>query len=313
MKSTVPVGTCKKVFAQLDRSDVSYVACPEFLREGSSINDFFNADRVIIGTESDSAFAVMNEILSPTTSRIFRTDPISAEMIKYVSNSFLAVKLSFVNSIAGLSGRLGANPEAVLTGAGMDPRIGSQFLMPGPGWGGSCFPKDTAALLHTAREIGDELKIVKSAIEANSDHILRIARKIHELSVVRGSSCSVAVLGLTFKAGTDDLRESPSIRVCKHLLDHGVEVRAYDPMVSSDRSALLPRGLERYDDIFGAVSGTSLIAVLTEWPEFIGIDPEALRIHMSNHTIFDSRNIMNAARWRQAGFEYIGLSQLTQT
>lgn len=307
MKSTVPVGTCKKVFAQLDRSDVSYVACPEFLREGSSINDFFNADRVIIGTESDSAFAVMNEIFSPTTSRIFRTDPISAEMIKYVSNSFLAVKLSFVNSVAVLSERLGADSEAVLEGVGMDTRIGSQFLKPGPGWGGSCFPKDTAALLYVAKEVGDELEVVRSAVEFNSKHIQRIAQRIVEMTKGAGSTRQVTVLGLTFKAGTDDLRESPSIRICEHLLKRGLKVHAYDPLVKAIRKVQLPNGLVTFDHVDGAIFGSSMVVVLTEWPEFSKLDPELVGKQMEHRAIFDARNVMDIERWQESGFEIVGL------
>ncbi|MCP4223370.1 MAG: UDP-glucose/GDP-mannose dehydrogenase family protein, partial [Actinomycetia bacterium] len=312
-KSTVPVGSTRVVSRVLGRSDVSVVSNPEFLREGTAVADFLQPDRVVIGSLDTEAAIRVAALYSRIAAPIMVTDPVSAETIKYASNAFLASKLSFVNAIATLCEAVGADVNDVVLGMGYDSRIGREFLRPGPGWGGSCFPKDTLALGSIAREAGYDFRFLDEVMRVNDDQFDRTAQKV--LDAVNGDAAAthVAALGLTFKAGTDDLRQSPAVEVLSRVIEAGVKVKAYDPavMVHDNRfAATYPDiDIELVPDPYAAAEGASVLAILTEWDEFTELDFDKLAEIMAAKSIVDARNLLEPQIPRRRGFEYRGIGR----
>jgi UDPglucose 6-dehydrogenase len=306
-KSTLPVGSVKVVENCIQRKDVSVVSNPEFLREGSAVQDFLRPDRVVIGSDDKLAAERVSQLYEPICKNILITDPASAETIKYAANAFLAARLSFVNALASVCEVLGANINDVVDGLGSDSRIGTQFLQPGPGWGGSCFPKDTKALLKIAQDNGYDFELLAGVISANESQFDRIAMKIVADAKSASSKPVVTIWGLTFKAGTDDLRESPSLKIISRLIESGVSIRAYDPTQIGVSNAI--SRVKNFDSSISACAGAHVLAVFTEWNEFAEIDPREVAAQMSNLSVFDGRNMLDKNLWRSAGFIYKGVGQ----
>ncbi len=312
-KSTVPVGSTRVVSRVLGRSDVSVVSNPEFLREGTAVADFLHPDRVVIGSLDTEAAIRVASLYSRIAAPIMVTDPVSAETIKYASNAFLASKLSFVNAIATLCEAVGADVNDVVLGMGYDSRIGREFLRPGPGWGGSCFPKDTLALGSIARDAGYDFRFLDEVMRVNDDQFDRTAQKV--LDAVNGNAADthVAALGLTFKADTDDLRQSPAIEVLSRVVGAGVKVKAYDPAVSvhdNRFAATCPElDIELVSDPYAAAEGASVLVILTEWDEFTELDFDKLAEIMAAKSIVDARNLLEPQIPRRRGFEYRGIGR----
>ena len=306
-KSTLPVGSVKVVENCIQRKDVSVVSNPEFLREGSAVQDFLRPDRVVIGSDDKLAAERVSQLYEPICKNILITDPASAETIKYAANAFLAARLSFVNALASVCEVLGANINDVVDGLGSDSRIGTQFLQPGPGWGGSCFPKDTKALLKIAQDNGYDFELLAGVISANESQFDRIAMRIVADAKSASSQPVVTIWGLTFKAGTDDLRESPSLKIISRLVKSGVSIRAYDPTQVGVNNAIAQ--VKNFDSSISACAGAHVLAVFTEWNEFAEIDPREVAAQMSNLAVFDGRNMLDKNLWRSAGFIYRGIGQ----
>jgi UDPglucose 6-dehydrogenase len=315
-KSTVPVGSFHVVGEALGRDDVHVVSNPEFLREGSAVRDFLNPDRIVIGADDDDAARRLASIYAPLNAEVIFTDPRSAELIKYAANGFLAMKISFVNSVAALCEHVGADVRSVVEGIGSDRRIGRAFLQPGPGWGGSCFPKDSRALVATAAQHGYDFSLMRGVIDINEQQYQRMVHKVvaavgREVGQ-RLDSVVVGVLGLTFKAGTDDLRESPSLRVIEALRDLGAVVTAYDPTTTgllTHTQATRVGGIELRSSALDVARGADVLVVLTEWPEFGELDADKVAHLMSGSTVVDCRNMLDAARLRRAGLTYVGVGR----
>ena len=307
-KSTVPVGSTRVVELALHRDDVRVVSNPEFLREGSAVHDFLNPDRIVIGAEDQAAAGRVAALFSALKAPVIVTDPASAETIKYASNAFLATKVSFVNAIANVCEVVGADVREVVLGMGYDKRIGFEFLKPGPGWGGSCFPKDSRALVHIAEEAGYDFGLLRGVIDVNDAQFERVADKVER--IVGGSlqGCRVAVWGLTFKARTDDLRDSPSLAVIERLLARGASVRAYDPAVKSLPQGG-PDGVEVCADPYAACEGAAALVVLTEWDDFRWLDFDKVAAALSAPRVVDGRNLLDPAKLRRRGFEYLGVGR----
>ena len=306
-KSTVPVGSTHFVEQALGRSDVHVVSNPEFLREGSAVNDFLHPDRVVVGCDDQAAAIRVASLYLGVPAPFMVTDPASAETIKYASNAFLATKLSFVNAIAALCEAVGADVEDVVLGMGYDKRIGHEFLRPGPGWGGSCFPKDSRALLYVANQAGYPFELLEGVIAVNEEQLDRIAGKVLAAIAADPAPATVAVWGLTFKANTDDLRESPALQVIRRLLDHGVRVKAYDPTVSGPLAGY--DGLEISADPYSACTGSTALAVLTEWDEFRWLDFEKVADEMMSPRVVDGRNLLDRKALERRGFTYEGVGR----
>ncbi len=306
-KSTVPVGSTRFVERALGRSDVHVVSNPEFLREGSAVNDFFHPDRVVIGSDDQGAAIRVASLYIGVPAPLMVTDPASAETIKYASNAFLATKLSFVNAIAALCEGVGADVDDVVLGMGYDKRIGSEFLRPGPGWGGSCFPKDSRALLYIANESGYPFDLLEGVIAVNEEQFERVTEKI--LALIDGpvEGRIVAALGLTFKANTDDLRDSPSLQIIERLLARGVKVQAYDPTVQSAPPGF--EAIEIHSDAYGACEGADVLAVLTEWDEFKWLDLDKVADAMAHRKIVDARNLLDRTALVRRGFTHEGIGR----
>jgi UDPglucose 6-dehydrogenase len=315
-KSTVPVGTGQWL-RQLLRSqasegvDFDIVSNPEFLREGSAVDDFMRPDRVVIGTHSERAAAIMREIYRPLyliETPLVITDVETAEMIKYAANAFLAVKIGFINEIANLCERVGADVHVVAKGMGLDKRIGPKFLHPGPGYGGSCFPKDTRALAALGSKHGAPQRIVSAAIDVNQTQRQFLFEKIAALiDGVRGRK--VAVFGLAFKPNTDDVRESPALYICRALAEAGAHVRACDPVAcdaAAGQLADLGPAVTYFPHAYAAAEGADCAVIMTEWNEFRGLDLARLRELMKTPVIVDARNALDATQTRAAGFTYAG-------
>ena len=315
-KSTVPVGTGDWLHAYLgERVDPTVefdvVSNPEFLREGSAVNDFMRPDRVVIGTRSERAAAIMRELYRPLyliETPLVVTDVETSEMIKYAANAFLAVKIGFINEIANLCERVGADVHVVAKGMGLDKRIGSKFLHPGPGYGGSCFPKDTRALAVLGEQHDAPQRIVTAAVEVNARQQRHLVTKIeHVLGGIRGRR--IAVLGLAFKPNTDDVRESPAVFVCRALAAGGAHVKAFDPVAASAAARQLDdvsHMVTLSDDLYDAATGADAVVIMTEWNEFRGLDLDRLRGLMKSAVIIDARNVLDPAQTRAAGFTYAG-------
>ncbi|MGH9278605.1 MAG: UDP-glucose dehydrogenase family protein [Acidimicrobiales bacterium] len=303
-KSTVPVGSTCVVEEHLQRDDVAVVSNPEFLREGTAVHDFLHPDRIVIGTENQLAAARVGELYRGIQAPVIVTDPASAEMIKYASNAFLAAKVSFVNAVANVCDGVGADVRDVLLGMGYDRRIGFEFLKPGPGYGGSCFPKDVSALIRIAGDAGYEFGLLRGVVAVNEDQFNLITRKVEQMAGGSLDGVAVAVWGLTFKARTDDLRQSPALEVIGRLRDRGARVRAYDPAVSRPMD-----GIEVAPDAYAACEGAAVLAVLTEWEEFRRLDFTKVASLLAAPRIVDGRNLLDPVAVRRLGFEYTGVGR----
>lgn len=306
-KSTVPVGTADSVRSRMGRDDVSVVSNPEFLRQGTAVNDFLHPSRVVIGGDSREAVERVASLYSGVDAPILRMNTASAEALKYAANAFLATKLTFINAMADICEAVGADIFEVATGIGLDPRIGKDMLNAGPGWGGSCFPKDTRALVSIAAEGGYDFALLRGVIETNDQHYARIAEKV--ISECGGSvtGLTVAAWGLTFKAGTDDLRDSPAIKILTMLRDAGAVIRAYDPTARTQYAAF--PWIHVVQSPVEACEGADALAVLTEWPEFASVSPGAVAEALKTRRVVDGRNVLDRDAWRSAGFDYRGVGR----
>ncbi|MBV8985763.1 MAG: UDP-glucose/GDP-mannose dehydrogenase family protein [Acidimicrobiia bacterium] len=297
-KSTVPVGSTRVVEQALGRDDVTVASNPEFLREGSAVHDFLHPDRIVIGCEDQATAGRVAALFEGIQAPVIVTDPASAETIKYASNAFLATKVSFVNAIANVCEAVGADVREVVLGMGYDRRIGFEFLKPGPGWGGSCFPKDTRALIRIAEDAGYDFDLLKGVVAVNDEQFDRVVAKVERM--VGGLDDKlVAAWGLTFKARTDDLRGSPATEVLHRLQERGARVRAYDPAITENVD-----GIEVAADPYAACEGASVLLVLTEWDEFRWLDFEKVGGLMAERNLVDGRNLLDPAAVRRRGFTY---------
>ena len=308
-KSTVPVGTNRKVAdavrAANPNLDFDVASNPEFLREGAAIDDFMRPDRVVVGVENDRAAKIMADIYRPLFLRDFpivTTDLESAEMIKYAANAFLATKITFINEIAALCEKTGADVREVAKGMGLDGRIGNKFLHAGPGYGGSCFPKDTSALARIGQEFASPMTITEAVIKVNDDVKRRMIEKLRDLCDGSFNNKKIAVLGVTFKPNTDDMRDAPSLTIVPALVGGGAEVRAVDPQGRREGQDLLPHVIWE-TDAYDAAEGADLVVILTEWNEFRALDLERVAKAMRTRRMADLRNIYNADDAAAAGFE----------
>lgn len=303
IKSTVPVGSSRVVERAIGRQDVSVVSNPEFLREGHAVYDCLNPDRLVVGAVDESmairVFALYAGIVAP----LVVTDPATAELTKYAANAFLATKLSFVNAIAVICDEVGADIDDLVLGLGYDKRIGAEFLRPGPGWGGSCLPKDTRALAAAAADAGYDFTLLSEVIAVNERQIARVVEKLTEALSRPLSGSTIAVWGLTFKAGTGDLRESPALAVAMVLEAAGVTLRGFDPTVDS---ATVIGAMTIEDDPVSAARGAHAVLLMTEWDEFRWIDAAELAEAMKGDLVVDTRNILRRGSITQAGLRYVG-------
>jgi UDPglucose 6-dehydrogenase len=312
-KSTVPVGTGRKVEEILRRTnpaaEFDVASNPEFLREGSAIEDFRRPDRVVVGAESERAKAVMKEVYRPlylNETPILFTSRETSELIKYAANAFLATKITFINEMADICEKVGADVQDVARGMGLDGRIGGKFLHAGPGFGGSCFPKDTLALLKTSQQVGTPTRIVDAVVQVNEARKANMAEKIvAALGEVNGKC--VAVLGLTFKPNTDDMRDAPSLSIIPGLQEKGATIRAYDPEGMQEARKLLH--VEFCKSAYEALRGADAVAILTEWNEFRALDLKRARTLMKTPVMIDLRNIYRPAQMAEAGFRYISVGR----
>ena len=310
-KSTVPVGTAREVARVVRKAnpeaDFDVASNPEFLREGSAIGDFMRPDRVVLGVESARAERLLRELYRPLNlieAPILVTGLESAELIKYASNAFLATKISFINEMSQLCEKTGADVNAVAKGMGMDRRIGGKFLHAGPGYGGSCFPKDTLALNRMAQEHGVSSRIVEAVVEVNASQKARMVSKIR--AALGGSEADrvIAVLGLTFKPETDDMRDAPALAILPALADRGALIRAHDPQGQPEARALLPESIHYAHSIEEAVSGADAVVLMTEWNQYRGLDLADLRSRMRGSVFIDLRNVYERGLMERAGFRY---------
>lgn len=306
-KSTVPVGTAREVARRLNRPDVSVVSNPEFLRQGTAVQDFLHPTRVVVGADDEKALEIVASLYEGIDAPILRMRTASAEALKYAANAFLATKLTFINAMADICEAVGADIFDVATGIGMDPRIGRDMLNAGPGWGGSCFPKDTRALVNIAARGGYDFALLRGVIETNDQHYARIADKVIAQCGGSVQGLKVAAWGLTFKAGTDDLRDSPAIKILTMLRDAGATIHAYDPTATHGYAAY--PWIEIARDAVSACSGADALAVLTEWPEFSTVEPGAIAGVMSHNRVVDGRNVLDRDTWKAAGFDYVGVGR----
>lgn len=316
-KSTVPVGTGEKIREIIsseirrgeknlkEQVDFDIVSNPEFLREGAAIEDFMRPNRIVIGTKSQHAVAIMKDLYKPLyliETPFVITNVETAELIKYASNSFLAAKISFINEMANLCEKVGADVHMVAKGMGLDRRIGSKFLHTGPGFGGSCFPKDIKALLSLAEKHGVEVNVVKAAIKTNERQREIAAEKIkRELKELKNKK--IAMLGLSFKPNTDDMREAPSVFIIQKLLEEGAKINAYDPVAMKNAKEILP-GVKYCKDIYDTAKGADALVIVTEWNQFRNLDLERIRKILKQPYFFDLRNIYEPAKMKKLGFKY---------
>ena len=303
LKSTVPVGSVARFQAHLDTFErgATVISNPEFLREGSAVGDFLHPDRIVIGTRDQQAAEVMLELYQALQAPVVVTDPPSSEMIKYASNAYLATRITFANAIANLCESVGADVKDVLLGMGYDRRVGFHFLNPGPGYGGSCFPKDTRALVAIADQAGYDFSLLRGVIEVNELQRHRVVDKVRAAVDLDGAT--VGLWGLAFKAGTDDIRESPAVFLADELLAAGATVQAYDP------EAAHVDGVVRVDDAVQAAKDADVLLIATEWPEFQSVDLRAVREAMKSPTIIDARNMLDPDAVRHLGMKYEGIGR----
>jgi len=311
MKSTVPVGTAQRVTEVIEANTdhpFDYVSNPEFMKEGAAIEDFTRPDRVVIGTNTPAAGEIMREVYAPfmrRDERIFIMDPASAELTKYAANAMLATKISFINEIAGLCDRVGADIEAVRRGVGSDSRIGAAFLYAGVGYGGSCFPKDVSALIATGRALDQPLTLCEAVNNVNQRHRRVFARRVIDHFGERCNATTVAVWGLAFKAKTDDVRESPALTGVAQFLEVGMKVRAHDPEAMANARKELGEAVTMCDDGYAALQGADALVIFTDWPEFRRPDFDRMASLLSNKTIFDGRNLYEPSLMAKRGFHYV--------
>ncbi len=308
-KSTVPVGSARVVEDALGRDDVAVVSNPEFLREGSAVHDFLNPDRIVIGADDPAAAARVASLFADITAPVIVTDPASAETIKYACNAFLATKISFVNAVANVCEAVGADVRDVLLGMGYDRRIGFEFLKPGPGWGGSCLPKDTSALIRTAEDAGYDFGLLRGVQTVNEEQLQRVTAKVVRMAGGSVDGVAVAAWGLTFKARTNDLRSSPALDVLGRLRHQGAQVRAHDPAVGTATTHPSLDGLELCADPYASCEGAAVLVVLTEWDEFRRLDFTKVAAQMASPRIVDARNLLDPAALRRLGFVYDGIGR----
>jgi UDPglucose 6-dehydrogenase len=314
-KSTVPVGTSREIERRVRelRPDADFAVCsnPEFLREGSAIYDFMHPDRVLVGCDNERAQEVMERLYKPLALRnapVIFVSRESAELAKYAANAFLAMKISFINEIADLCEAAGANVQEVASAIGADNRIGAKFLHPGPGYGGSCFPKDVAALIRTAREVRSPLSLIEQVQTVNSERKISLAGRIERAAGVPLAGKTVAVLGIAFKPDTDDVRDAPALTLVPMLQERGAMVRAYDPHGRENADPLLP-GTTWCDSALEAVEGADIVVIVTEWNEFRALDLDTVKEKMKGDVLVDFRNVYSRARAREAGFNYTGVGR----
>ena len=310
-KSTVPVGTARQVQRIISTAnpdaDFDVASNPEFLREGSAIADFMRPDRVGLGVESKRAEDRLRELYRPLNlieAPIHVTNLESAELIKYASNAFLATKISFINEMSQLCEKVGADVHSIAKGMGLDGRIGRKFLHAGPGYGGSCFPKDTLALIRIAQEHGASCRIVESVVEVNAAQKARMVSKIRQALGGSEAHKTIAVLGLTFKPETDDMRDSPSLAILPALADKGAKIRAHDPEGIDEARNLLPNSILYFDSIYEAMHEADAIVLMTEWNQYRGLDLEKVKATMKGNVFVDLRNVYERGIMEKAGFDY---------
>jgi len=315
VKSTVPPGTNKKVSEIISEvkdegSSFAMASVPEFLREGTAINDTLHPDRVVIGTTSDRASELLTEFHKPIDGKMVLSNVETAELIKYASNSMLSTKISFANAIGILSEKVGADVEKVLEGVGLDRRIGREFLFPGVGYGGSCFPKDVKALIAIAKSHGYDFSLLTAVEDVNKRVKLNFIEKIvkHFDGALKGRT--IAIFGLSFKPNTDDMREAPSIEIINDLCKKGVRVVAYDPIAMENAKTVLPQEVEYATSAYEAASGADAVAILTEWNEFRQIDLVRLAKELKGRVMFDGRNIYDPQHVKDLGFMYYGVGRM---
>lgn len=314
-KSTVPVGTGKKLREYVSehqhvKTNFGVASNPEFLREGAAIGDFMRPDRVVIGSNEEDAIAIMKDLYRPLyliETPIVITSLEAAELTKYAANAFLATKISFINEIANLCDKIGCDVHDVAKGMGMDKRIGGKFLHPGPGFGGSCFPKDTRALVSVAEEFGSETLIVDAVIEVNKRQRLAMVPKIEKL-VGDFNGKKIGILGLSFKPETDDMRESPAIDIIKEMQNRGASIKAFDPVAMEEAKHSLP-DIEYMNDEYSAIDGVDALVIVTEWNQFRALDMKKVKKLLKSPKIIDLRNIYEPKEMKELGFEYVGVGR----
>ncbi len=320
-KSTVPVGGHEAVVAAIGRDDIGVASNPEFLSQGNAVQDFLNPDRVVIGADDQRTVDRVAALFDWVEAPVITTDLTSAEVAKFAANAFLATKVSFVNELTAVCEAVGANIDDVLTAVGADPRIGDRYLQPGPGWGGSCLPKDTHALVSATRDAGYVFDLLEGAIRANEQQLERVVSKV--VGVAGQPDAVIAVLGLTFKAGTDDLRGSPAVEIAQRLVQLGAKLQAFDPALSlktqnPQTHAKLPQdlaaseSLQLCNSVASAALDADVLVVLTEWPEFVDCDWCAIAALMKTAKVVDARNLLDPAKMIENGFSYEGLGRATR-
>ena len=310
-KSTVPVGTARQVERVVletnPQADFDVASNPEFLREGAAIADFMRPDRVVIGVESERAEALLRSLYRPLNlieTPILVTNLESAELIKYAANAFLATKISFINEMSALCETVGADVHSVAKGMGLDGRIGRKFLHAGPGYGGSCFPKDTLALVRTGQEQGTPCRIVEAVVEVNAAQRARMVHKIRRALGANEAGKTLAVLGLTFKPETDDMRDAPALAILPPLIEKGAIIRAHDPQGITEARRLLPNGVTYCEDIYEVFTGADATVLMTEWNAYRGLDLERVLAAMDGNLFIDLRNVYEPNDMRAVGFDY---------
>ena len=310
-KSTVPVGTARQVQRVISSAnpdaDFDVASNPEFLREGSALDDFMRPDRVVLGVESERAEALLRELYRPLNlieAPIHVTDLESAELIKYAANAFLATKISFINEMSQLCEKVGADVHSIAKGMGLDGRIGKKFLHAGPGYGGSCFPKDTLALIRIAQEHGSSCRIVEAVVEVNAAQKARMVSKIREALGGSEADKTIAVLGLTFKPETDDMRDSPSLAILPALADKGAIIRAHDPEGMKEAKPLLPKSIHYCDSIYETFENADVVILMTEWNQYRALDLAKIKDMMKGNVFVDLRNVYEKDTMESKGFDY---------
>ena len=315
IKSTVPVGTNLKIrYLLLSKNkNVEVVSNPEFLREGKAVHDFFNPDRIVIGTSTEEAKKIMKELYRPLNIRdipIIFCKPEEAELIKYACNSFLAMKITFINEMANLCDAVNADIHVIAKAIGMDGRIGPKFLHPGPGYGGSCFPKDTKALVKIGENYGVDMKLVEQVIKSNENQEILMVKKLKRLLDGEVKGKKIAILGLAFKAETDDVRESPAISIIREILKEGGMINAHDPeAVNSMKKIFSVNKVHYYNSEYDAVKDADAVVILTEWNQYRNINLSRVKSLMRGNVILDTRNILNVSLAKSLGFKYEGVGR----
>ena len=302
IKSTVPIKTHEKVNKMITKQNCEVVSNPEFLREGVALEDFLNPDRIVIGARGKEVALKVANLYEKIKSEVIFTDNTSAELIKYASNSYLAVRLSFVNELAAYAEKIGGNVIQVLEAMGKDKRIGNHFLKPGPGWGGMCFPKDVSELKTSAELLDQPIELLNAALESNAKAHLRVVDKVKKLLGNDLSDKKIAAWGLSFKSNTDDTRFSPAVSVIELLIAERAKVHGFDPVVKN----LELNGLTIHNELNQCVEEAEVIVLLTEWPFFQNVDPAIISKLVKNKNIIDTRNILDKSKWEKCGFNYLG-------